>query len=398
MEELLPPYRRQHAPGTSAPSRPAPRPPSEPRRSRHGVRRDSRAARGQRRSRSRRSRPGAGSSPATRCCRSPGCWRACPSGSGGRRGCMNAASEIEAVNMTLGAAAAGARAGTGSCGQGVALMQEAIAEAALNRDAVRGVHHGPGPAGLLPVHPRRRLGRLPHDHAGAQGRAEAAEHTQLAFHLADLHRAPTIVYGDYLIAQTHVGVEVAPRDFGPLPAKDWALDGSRGGTGRSRVMWPGPWARRTTPGSEPDGHWRAMAEKFDADRRGRGAGTSAYAEDADVLVVSFGSAAVRRTRGRGAPRRGASDRLVPPDQLWPFPEQALRRRDPRQAGAGLRGQRRPDARRRADPCGRPGSGVVHRRGEHTHESGMRLRAAARRTVIAERVRAHLLPVEAVLAR
>ena len=44
--------------------------------------------------------------------------------------CMNAASEIEAVNMTLGAAAAGARAGTGSTGQGVALMQEAVAEAA----------------------------------------------------------------------------------------------------------------------------------------------------------------------------------------------------------------------------------------------------------------------------
>ena len=46
--------------------------------------------------------------------------------------CMNAETEIEAINMTLGAGAAGARAATGSCGQGIALMQEAIAEAALN--------------------------------------------------------------------------------------------------------------------------------------------------------------------------------------------------------------------------------------------------------------------------
>ncbi|HMC41085.1 MAG TPA: hypothetical protein VKI19_15570, partial [Acidimicrobiales bacterium] len=46
--------------------------------------------------------------------------------------CMNAETEIEAVNMALGAGAAGARAATGSCGQGIALMQEAIAEAALN--------------------------------------------------------------------------------------------------------------------------------------------------------------------------------------------------------------------------------------------------------------------------
>src|SRR5262249_45998042 len=46
--------------------------------------------------------------------------------------CMNAASELEAVNMAIGAAATGARAGTGSCGQGLALMQEGIAEMALN--------------------------------------------------------------------------------------------------------------------------------------------------------------------------------------------------------------------------------------------------------------------------
>src|SRR6478672_7093648 len=46
--------------------------------------------------------------------------------------CINADTEMEAVNMAIGAAATGARAATGSCGQGLALMQEAIAEAALN--------------------------------------------------------------------------------------------------------------------------------------------------------------------------------------------------------------------------------------------------------------------------
>ena len=46
--------------------------------------------------------------------------------------CINVESEIEGVNMAMGAAAAGFRAATGSCGQGLALMQEAIAESALN--------------------------------------------------------------------------------------------------------------------------------------------------------------------------------------------------------------------------------------------------------------------------
>ena len=42
--------------------------------------------------------------------------------------CMNAESELEAVGMTWGALATGARAATGSVGQGLSLMQESIAE------------------------------------------------------------------------------------------------------------------------------------------------------------------------------------------------------------------------------------------------------------------------------
>ena len=45
--------------------------------------------------------------------------------------CVNAESELEAVGMTWGAAAAGSRAATGSTGQGLSLMQESIAEATL---------------------------------------------------------------------------------------------------------------------------------------------------------------------------------------------------------------------------------------------------------------------------
>ena len=75
--------------------------------------------------------PGAGSSPATRCCPSPSCLenmaKKLPAAGGV---CINAESEIEAINMALGAAATGARAATGSCGQGISLMQEGIAELA----------------------------------------------------------------------------------------------------------------------------------------------------------------------------------------------------------------------------------------------------------------------------
>src|SRR3989442_6414656 len=45
--------------------------------------------------------------------------------------CINAESELEAVGMAWGALATGARAATGSTGQGLALMQESFSEITL---------------------------------------------------------------------------------------------------------------------------------------------------------------------------------------------------------------------------------------------------------------------------
>ena len=63
---------------------------------------------------------------------------------------------------------------------------------------------------------------------------EAVEHTQLLFHLADTYRAPVILYGDYLIADTFM----QRRPVGPWTSdrsrpKDWALDGTRAVPGRA---------------------------------------------------------------------------------------------------------------------------------------------------------------------
>jgi 2-oxoglutarate/2-oxoacid ferredoxin oxidoreductase subunit alpha len=237
--------------------------------------------------------------------------------------CMNAASELEAVNMTLGAAAAGARAGTGSTGQGVALMQEAIAEAAQAEipfvvfTMARGQQDyfqctrggGWGDYRTITLAPRDVV--------------EAAEHTQLAFHLADLYRSPTILYGDYLIADTNMSVDVVPRDYGPLPPKDWAVDGSRGGTGRSRVIWSWDMGKVNNRGLQPDGQWRKVAAKIE-EMATEASYDSYLTDDADYVIVSWGTSGafidyvVDELRADGV--RIGSFR---PITLWPFPEQAL---------------------------------------------------------------------------
>ncbi|MBO0730681.1 MAG: hypothetical protein J2P57_15600 [Acidimicrobiaceae bacterium] len=238
--------------------------------------------------------------------------------------CINAESEIEGVNMAIGASAAGFRAATGSCGQGLALMQEAISEVAINEtplvifniarnqqdyfQATRG--GGWGDTRTIALAPKN----IP----------EAVEHTQLAFHLADKHRAPVIVVGDNLIASTRVAVSLEAASFEPLPPKTWALDGTLGGTGRSRQIWTWALGKANTPGPGPDQHWRNVAAKFDAIGRTEARWEAGLIDGADYVIAAWGTGGlfvehvVAELRGEGIPVG-----YFRPVTLWPFPEAAL---------------------------------------------------------------------------
>jgi 2-oxoglutarate ferredoxin oxidoreductase subunit alpha len=238
--------------------------------------------------------------------------------------CMNAESEIEAVNMTLGAGAAGARAATGSCGQGIALMQEAIAEAALNEVPFVVFNMARGQQDYFQATRGGGWGDYRTLCLAPKDVAEAVEHTQLLFHLADQYRAPVMMYGDYLIAHTYMSVDVEPVDFGPLPPKDWALDGSLGGTGRSRQVWTWAMGKAGDPGPGPDLHWQHIAAKFEEVARAEQRWEAIDCDDAETVVVSFGTAGpfVEQVVGElraGGTRIGA----FRPVSLWPFPEAAL---------------------------------------------------------------------------
>ncbi len=246
--------------------------------------------------------------------------------------CVNAESEIEGVNMTLGAAATGARAATGSCGQGIALMQEAIAEAALNETPFVVFNMARNQQDYFQCTRGGGWGDYRTITLAPKDVPEAVHHTQLAFHLADRYRAPVVVYGDPLIAQTRVSVAVERLDLGPLPAKDWALTGAGGGTGHSRQIWTWAMGKATDPGPGPDRHWRAIAAKFDAVEAAEARYEQSLVDSDETLVVAFGTAAkfveyvVDELRASGH-RVG----WFRPVTLWPFPGEALAR-----ATAGVR--------------------------------------------------------------
>jgi 2-oxoglutarate ferredoxin oxidoreductase subunit alpha len=237
---------------------------------------------------------------------------------------VNAESEIEGVNMVIGAAATGARAATGSCGQGIALMQEAIAEAALNETPLVVFNMARNQQDYFQCTRGGGWGDYRTITLAPKDVPEAVEHTQKLFHLADKYRAPVILYGDPLLAQTRVGVHIEQRDFGPLPPKDWALDGSGGGTGRSRQIWTWAMGKATDPGPGPDRHWRSVATKFDTIEDAEQLHEQSDVDDAETVVVAFGSAAkfveyvVRELRAEGH-KVG----WFRPVTLWPFPGTAL---------------------------------------------------------------------------
>jgi len=239
---------------------------------------------------------------------------------------INAETELSAVNMAIGAGMTGFRAATGSTGQGVSLMQEAIAECAL--------HETP-----LVVF---TIGRMQQDYTqstrgGGWGDyrticvspkdvPEAFELTQLIFHLTDKYRMPGILLTDGMLARTHVSIELKPQEFEALPAKDWALDGTKTGTGKSRNYWTWNMGKHNNPGVGPSVHWTNLAQKFEHVAATESRWEQRFTEDAEVLVVAFGTAAkfveyvVEEMRTEGL-RVG----FFRPITLWPFPTNALER-------------------------------------------------------------------------
>ena len=240
--------------------------------------------------------------------------------------CMNAESELEAVGMAWGAAATGTPSATGSTGQGLSLMQESLAELCLARiplvvlnmaraqgdywQATRGPGHGDA---RMPV-------------LAPMDVPEAAELVALAFHLAATWRSPILLFGDYYLAHTSSSVAAEARELGPVPVDDWSLNGSTSGSGRARLLSPlGTTKRNERGGYDLAQHYSNCAAQTDEMLAGiEPMMESAFTDDADVIVVAFGTpakyvrAAVARLRAEGA-RVG----FARPITLLPFPSAAV---------------------------------------------------------------------------
>ncbi|MCL2095459.1 MAG: 3-methyl-2-oxobutanoate dehydrogenase subunit VorB [Oscillospiraceae bacterium] len=148
---------------------------------------------------------------------------------------LQAESEIAAINMVLGASAAGARVFTSSSSPGISLKTEGISYIAgsdlpcVIANVQRG---GPGLGGIQPAQSDYHQATKAMGHGDMRlivlapnSVQEIAEHTVLAFDLADLYRTPVMILTDGALGQM-----MEPVDFGKLkinkpPEKTWAAAG-----------------------------------------------------------------------------------------------------------------------------------------------------------------------------
>lgn len=238
--------------------------------------------------------------------------------------CVNAESEIEAVGMAWGALATGARAATGSTGQGLSLMQESLAEITLARLPLVYFDMARGQGDYFQATRGGGHGDYRHIVLAPMDLPEAVELTQLAFHLAEKWRNPVLVFGDYLLAHTYEAVDVSPREFpDPLPPKDWAVDGRREPRAKLVTMLGFAKHGEESPGMER--HFQMAAEHMREMERGEPArADTGFCDGAEVVVVAFGTLGkfvryvVRQLREEGH-RVG----YVRPVTLWPFPSDAV---------------------------------------------------------------------------
>lgn len=239
---------------------------------------------------------------------------------------LQAESEVAAINMVYGAAAAGVRVMTGSSGPGVSLMQEGMSYLAGSElpcvivDVMRG---GPGLGNIAPEQSDyfamvkggghgdyRNLVLAP---ASVQ---EMADLTMLAFELADKYRNPVVVLTDGFIGQMMEPLDLEYREIA-LPEKPWAVKG----TPETRANLVSSIYLET---DELEQHQRRMEAKYIRAQQAEPRYEVSQTEDAEVLLVGYGIVSrILLSTVEALRKEGLKAGLFRPITLWPYPSEAL---------------------------------------------------------------------------
>ena len=242
---------------------------------------------------------------------------------------IQAESEVAAINMVYGAAAAGVRTMTSSSSPGISLKLEGIsylAGANLPAVIVNVVRGGPGLGNIAPSQCDYFQAVKGGGHGdyhmivlGPSTVPEAGELTMLAFDLADRYRTPVMILADGLLGQMMEPVELPePIDIAKLPAKEWAATGAR--RREPNIILSFDISAENLKKMN-----LALQAKYTEIREKEVRYEETETEDADIVIAAYGSTArIAKTVVRMARAEGIRLGLFRPITLWPYPYAPLR--------------------------------------------------------------------------
>ena len=242
--------------------------------------------------------------------------------------CLQAESEVAAINMVLGASAAGARVLTSSSSPGVSLKGEGISYLVgsdLPCVIVNVQRGGPGLGGIQPAQSDYYQATKALGHGDMRiivlapnSVQEIVEFTSLAFDLADLYRTPVMILTDGALGQMMEPVDFSKMTSRDIPEKTWATVGHEDNRKPNIInsLYISPEDLEMTVLDRFKKYEKIVAEEVKYEEYN--------VEDSDIVFVAYGiasrivKAAVDKCRANGI-KAG----YFRPITLYPFPSQRL---------------------------------------------------------------------------
>lgn len=246
---------------------------------------------------------------------------------------LQAESEVASINMVYGGAGAGKRVLTSSSSPGIALMQEGISYMAGTELPGVFVNVQRGGPGLGTIQPSQsdyfqatRGGGNGDYHVivlAPNSVQEMADFVDLAFELAFKYRNPAMILSDGVIGQMMEKVVLPP--FKPRRTEEeikkecpWAT------VGRTKNRKPNIITSLELKSEVMEERNLHLQEKYNTIQEKEVRYETQQMEDADYIIVSFGSAArIAEKALELAREEGLKVGLFRPITLWPFPQKEL---------------------------------------------------------------------------
>lgn len=246
---------------------------------------------------------------------------------------LQAESEVAAINMVYGGAATGKAVMTSSSSPGVSLKQEGISYIAASELPALIINVMRGGPGLGTIHPSQS-DYFQATKGGGHGDyhlivlapssvQEMADFVGLGFDLAFKYRTPSMILADGIVGQMMEKVilpEPRPRRTAEQIKQQcpWAVTGKQG-RGHQNVV-----TSLELDSHEMEKNNERFQRTYREIERNEVRYESYFIEDADYLIVAFGSIARICLKSiEQAREKGIKIGLIRPITLWPFPYEAI---------------------------------------------------------------------------